>query len=107
MRVIEKDNESLKGVLPKDYARPALNKVMLGELVDLISGIALDEEGNPSKDVLGRVYAYFLGQFAGADGKRGGESHTLAQLHDTLLPKLISGALRVKDAEAFLRERGL
>ncbi len=107
MRVIEKDNESLKGVLPKDYARPALNKVMLGELVDLISGIALDEEGNPSKDILRRVYEYFLDQFAGAEGKRGGESHTLAQLRDTLLPKLISDALRVKDAEAFLRERGL
>ena len=61
MRVIENDNESLKGVLPKDYARPALNKVMLGELVDLISGIALDEEGNPSKDILRRVYEYILG----------------------------------------------
>ena len=50
MRAIEKDNESLKGVLPKDYARPALNKVMLGELIDLISGIALNEEGDRSKD---------------------------------------------------------
>ena len=56
MRAIEKENESLKGVLPKDYARPALNKVMLGELIDLISGIALGEEGRRSKDVLGRVY---------------------------------------------------
>ena len=69
MRSIEKDNESLKGVLPKDYARPALNKVMLGELIDLISGIALNEEGDRSKDILGRVYEYFLGQFAGAEGK--------------------------------------
>ena len=76
MRAIEKDNESLKGVLPKDYARPALNKVMLGELIDLISGIALGEEGNQSKDILGRVYEYFLGQFAGAEGKRGGEFYT-------------------------------
>src|SRR5690606_29064693 len=73
MRAIEKENESLKGVLPKDYARPALNKVMLGELIDLISGIALNEGGDTAKDVLGRVYEYFLGQFAGADGKRGGE----------------------------------
>jgi type I restriction enzyme M protein len=64
MRTIEKDNDSLKGVLPKDYARPALNKVMLGELIDLISGIALNEEGDRSKDILGRVYEYFLGQFA-------------------------------------------
>lgn len=76
MRAIEKDNESLKGVLPKDYARPALNKMMLGELIDLISGIALNEEGDRSKDILGRVYEYFLGQFAGAEGKRGGEFYT-------------------------------
>jgi len=76
MRAIEKDNESLKGVLPKDYARPALNKVMLGELIDLISGIALNEEGHASRDILGRVYEYFLGQFAGAEGKRGGEFYT-------------------------------
>jgi type I restriction enzyme M protein len=76
MRALEKDNESLKGVLPKDYARPALNKVMLGELIDLISGIALNEEGSRSKDILGRVYEYFLGQFAGAEGKRGGEFYT-------------------------------
>lgn len=76
MRAIEKDNESLKGVLPKDYARPALNKVMLGELIDLISGIAMNEEGEKSKDILGRVYEYFLGQFAGAEGKRGGEFYT-------------------------------
>jgi type I restriction enzyme M protein len=53
MRAIEKDNESLKGVLPKDYTRPALNKVMLGELIDLISGIAMNEGGDKSKDVLG------------------------------------------------------
>ncbi len=76
MRAIEKDNESLKGVLPKDYARPALNKVMLGELIDLISGIALNEGGDRSTDILGRVYEYFLGQFAGAEGKRGGEFYT-------------------------------
>jgi type I restriction enzyme M protein len=76
MRALEKDNESLKGVLPKDYARPSLNKVMLGELIGLISNIALNESGDRSKDVLGRVYEYFLGQFAGAEGKRGGEFYT-------------------------------
>ena len=86
MRAIEKDNESLKGVLPKDYARPALNKVMLGELIDLVSGIGIlpspfgrgeDAEGeSQSFDILGRVYEYFLGQFAGAEGKRGGEFYT-------------------------------
>ena len=76
MLAIESSNASLKGVLPKDYARPALNKVMLGELIDLISGIAMNEEADRSKDILGRVYEYFLGGFAGAEGKRGGEFYT-------------------------------
>lgn len=76
MFAIEKDNENLKGVLPKDYARPALNAVMLGELIDLISGIALGQEKGEARDVLGRVYEYFLGQFAGSEGKRGGEFYT-------------------------------
>lgn len=76
MLAIEAKNESLKGVLPKDYARPALNKVMLGELIDLISGIAMNEEADRSKDILGRVYEYFLAGFAGAEGKRGGEFYT-------------------------------
>ncbi len=76
MIAIEKRNESLKGVLPKDYARPALNAVMLGELIDLISGIALGRKKDEARDVLGRVYEYFLGQFAGSEGKRGGEFYT-------------------------------
>ncbi|MDO8838027.1 MAG: type I restriction-modification system subunit M N-terminal domain-containing protein, partial [Parvibaculum sp.] len=76
MIAIEKRNESLKGVLPKEYARPALNAVMLGELIDLISGITLGQEKGQSRDVLGRVYEYFLGQFAGSEGKRGGEFYT-------------------------------
>lgn len=76
MMAIEKDNENLKGVLPKDYARPALNAVMLGELIDLISGIALGAAKGDTRDVLGRVYEYFLGQFAGSEGKRGGEFYT-------------------------------
>mgnify|MGYP005853953963 CR=1 FL=1 len=76
MIAIEKDNENLKGVLPKDYARPALNAVMLGELIDLISGIALGAQKGEARDVLGRVYEYFLGQFAGSEGKRGGEFYT-------------------------------
>ena len=73
---IEASNASLKGVLPKDYARPALNKVMLGELIDLVSGIGMAEEADRSRDILGRVYEYFLGGFAGAEGKRGGEFYT-------------------------------
>lgn len=76
MLAIESSNASLKGVLPKDYARPALNKLMLGELIDLFSGIALGQEGSRAKDVLGRTYEYFLGSFAGAEGKRGGEFYT-------------------------------
>ncbi|MGE0150401.1 MAG: type I restriction-modification system subunit M [Parvibaculaceae bacterium] len=76
MIAIERDNENLKSVLPKDYARPALNAVMLGELIDLISGIALGTERGEARDVLGRVYEYFLGQFAGSEGKRGGEFYT-------------------------------
>jgi len=76
MLAIEKVNPSLKGVLSKDYARPALNAVMLGELIDLISNIALGEAQDRARDVLGRVYEYFLGQFAGSEGKRGGEFYT-------------------------------
>ena len=76
MLAIESNNASLKGVLTKNYARPALNKVMLGELIDLVSGIGLGEETDRSRDILGRVYEYFLGGFAGAEGKRGGEFYT-------------------------------
>jgi type I restriction enzyme M protein len=76
MLAIENSNASLKGVLPKDYARPALNKVMIGELIDLVSGIGMAEEADRSRDILGRVYEYFLGSFAGAEGKRGGEFYT-------------------------------
>ncbi len=76
MLAIEANNPSLKGVLPKDYNRPALNKIMLGELIDLISGIAMHEEGAQARDILGRVYEYFLGGFAGSEGKRGGEFYT-------------------------------
>jgi len=76
MLAIEKENASLKGVLPKEYVRPALNAVMLGELIDLISNIALGQAQDAARDVLGRVYEYFLGQFAGSEGKRGGEFYT-------------------------------
>jgi type I restriction enzyme M protein len=117
MRAIEKDNESLKGVLPKDYARPALNKVMLGELIDLISGIALGEKGDRSKDILGRVYEYFLGQFAGAEGKRGGEFYTPRSVVRVLVEMLEPFKGRVYDpccgsggmfvqSEKFVQEHG-
>ena len=75
---IEKENKSLKGVLQKDYARPDLDKRMLGELVDLISKIGLGDKESKQKDVLGRVYEYFLGKFASAEGKLGGQFYTPA-----------------------------
>jgi len=73
---LEKDNTTLKGVLPKNYARPALDKHRLGELIDLIGTIGLGDTESRSKDILGRVYEYFLGQFADAEGKRGGQFYT-------------------------------
>ncbi len=76
MDAIEKENPNLKGVLPKDYARPALDKKRLGELIDLIGNIGFNEPGHSSKDLLGRVYEYFLGMFADAEGKRGGQFYT-------------------------------
>ncbi|MCL4745712.1 MAG: type I restriction-modification system subunit M [Burkholderiaceae bacterium] len=76
MAGIERDNPALKGVLPKDYARPALDKVRLGQLIDMISNIKVGDEASRAKDVLGRVYEYFLSQFASAEGKKGGEFYT-------------------------------
>jgi len=76
MVAIERDNKTLKGVLPKDYARPSLDKQRLGELIDLVSTIGLGDRENRSKDILGRVYEYFLGQFASAEGKKGGQFYT-------------------------------
>ncbi len=76
MTGIERDNPALRDVLPKDYARPALDKQRLGQLIDLISNIQVGDVAARSKDVLGRVYEYFLSQFASAEGKKGGEFYT-------------------------------
>ncbi len=76
MVAIERDNRSLKEVLPKDYARPSLDKERLGQLVDMVSNIRVGDEDARSRDVLGRVYEYFLSQFASAEGKKGGEFYT-------------------------------
>jgi type I restriction enzyme M protein len=81
MVAIERDNPRLKGVLPKDYARPALDKHRLGELIDLIATISLTaasegEKTHRSVDLLGRVYEYFLTRFASAEGKNGGQFYT-------------------------------
>ncbi len=76
MTAIERDNPALKGVLPKDYARPALDKQRLGQLIDMVGNIRVGDAEARSRDVLGRVYEYFLSQFASAEGKRGGEFYT-------------------------------
>ena len=76
MGAIESDNPSLRGVLPRDFAREALNKARLGEIVDLVSNISVGDRESRSSDVLGRVYEYFLSQFASAEGKKGGEFYT-------------------------------
>ncbi len=76
MVAIEKENPFLKGVLPKDYARSSLDKQRLGELIDLVGTIGLGDRESRSKDILGRVYEYFLSKFASAEGKKGGEFYT-------------------------------
>ncbi len=76
MAAIERDNPVLKDVLPRDYARPALDKRRLGQLIDLVSNIRVGDADARSRDVLGRVYEYFLSQFANAEGKKGGEFYT-------------------------------
>ena len=73
MAAVERDNPALKDVLPKDYARPTLDKTRLGQLIDLLSDLQID---SPAGDILGRVYEYFLSQFASAEGKKGGEFYT-------------------------------
>ncbi len=80
MDAIERINPPLKGVLPKIYADPDLNKVRLGELIDLIGTIGFQKDPGKSQDLLGRVYEYFLGQFADAEGKKGGQFYTPASI---------------------------
>jgi type I restriction enzyme M protein len=88
MDTIEKINPSLKGVLPKIYADPELNKQRLGELIDLIGTITFSQDGHKAKDLLGRVYEYFLGQFADAEGKKGGQFYTPASIVKVLVAML-------------------
>ena len=76
MDAIERVNSHLKGILPKDYGREGLDKQRIGELIDLISNIGLGDSESKSKDLLGQVYEYFLGQFADAEGKKGGQFYT-------------------------------
>jgi type I restriction enzyme M protein len=97
MTAIERDNPSLKGVLPKEYARPALDKQRLGELIDLIGTMGLGAKENRVKDILGRVYEYFLSQFASAEGKRGGQFYTPQSVVGLLVAMLAPYKGRVYD----------
>jgi type I restriction enzyme M protein len=97
MLEIERDNPSLKGVLPKDYARPGLDKQRLGQLINLVSGIGLGSPADRAKDILGRVYEYFLAQFASAEGKKGGQFYTPSHVVRILIEMLAPYRGRVYD----------
>ncbi len=88
MDAIEKDNPSLKDVLPKVYARGNLDPTNLGSLIDLISNIALGDAKDRSADVLGHVFEYFLGEFALAEGKKGGQFYTPRSVVELLVQML-------------------
>ncbi|XWL04112.1 class I SAM-dependent DNA methyltransferase [Sorangium sp. So ce307] len=117
MVAIERDNPSLKGVLPKNYGRPQLDKQRLGELVDLIGTIGFGAKQNRSKDILGRVYEYFLSEFALAEGKKGGQFYTPGSVVRLLVEMLAPYKGRVYDpccgsggmfvqSEKFIEEHG-
>ncbi|HEY2406572.1 MAG TPA: class I SAM-dependent DNA methyltransferase [Polyangiaceae bacterium] len=97
MEAIEADNPSLKGTLPKEYARPQLDKRRLGEVVDLISKVGLVDDQHTSRDLLGQVYEYFLGQFATAEGKKGGQFYTPESVVRTLVEMIEPFKGRVYD----------
>jgi len=98
MESIERANvKVLKDVLPKDYGRPQLDKRMVGELVDLFSNIKLKGKDGEARDLLGRAYEYFISQFAGAEGKRGGEFFTPRSVVQTIVEMLEPTRGRVYD----------
>jgi type I restriction enzyme M protein len=88
LTVIETENPKLKGILDKRYARAQLPDGKMGELVDLISRIGFGDNASTARDVLGQVYEYFLGMFANAEGKRGGQFYTPASIVKTLVAVL-------------------
>ena len=97
MDAIERDNPSLKGVLPKNYAREALDKRRLGELIDVFSTVSLSGQGHQGKDLLGQIYEYFIGMFADAEGKRGGQFYTPKSIVKLLVEMLQPYKGRVYD----------
>lgn len=96
MRAIEKENKRLKDILPKNFARPELDKRRLGDVVDLFTNIQMIEHGN-EKDILGRTYEYCLSMFAEQEGKRGGEFFTPSCVVRTLVEVLKPFKGRVYD----------
>ncbi len=117
MLAVERDNPNLKNTLPKDYAHERLDKFRLGQLIDLIGNIALGAKANRSKDILGRVYEYFLSQFASAEGKKGGQFYTPRCVVRVLVEMLAPYKGRVYDpacgsggmfvqSEKFIEEHG-
>ena len=116
MEAIEKDNAHLKGILPKNYARPELDKRRLGEVVDIFDNTVFDV--SQARDVLGRVYEYFLGEFAREEGKKGGEFYTPECVVRTLVevlqpyegkifdPACGSGGMFVQSAKFIERHSG-
>jgi type I restriction enzyme M protein len=97
MAAIERDNPSLKGVLPKDFGRAGLDKQRLGQIINLVSDIALGSAADRSKDTLGRVYEYFLSRFASAEGKSGGQFYTPSHVVRVLVEMLAPYKGRVYD----------
>ena len=97
MTAIERDNASLKGVLPKDYARPGLDKTRLGQIINLVSDIALGAPADRARDALGQVYEYFLSRFASAEGKSGGQFYTPSHVVRVLVEMLAPYKGRVYD----------
>jgi type I restriction enzyme M protein len=97
MAAIERDNPSLKAVLPKDFGRPNLDKQRLGQIINLVSDIALGSAADRAKDTLGRVYEYFLSRFASAEGKSGGQFYTPLHVVRVLVEMLAPYKGRVYD----------
>jgi type I restriction enzyme M protein len=87
MRAIEAENPALEGVLPKTYARADLDKNLLGEVINLVGSVELiaEQEHHQGNDILGRVYEYFIGQFAAAEGKKGGQFYTPSRVVELLV----------------------
>lgn len=117
MRMIESENDSLKGVLPKNFARQELDKRRLGDVVDLFTNVKMAEKGD-TRDILGRTYEYCLSKFAEKEGKNAGEFYTPACVVKTLVeviqplhgrvydPCCGSGGMFVQSAEFIKRHQG-